>query len=682
MNVLLRYTVAFAAGVLLHAVLTINATVMIGVVATLAVVLAGLLLLPQSPRYLLGVVTLLLFVGLGWLRTPSPDIPADLEQVTAYKAVVSSLPETRAKTYKIEVEIQQVKTQNQWQSRQGKVLIYLDKNAPKPHYGEVLLIRGAPRRVEPPLNPAQFDYQRFLALKQLHFQHYLKATDFVLVAQNQGLWHKKWAYWASDWADAALRRLVPWEREYAVAKAMTLGLRDEMDADLVAAYSAAGAVHVLSVSGFHITVFMWLITWALSRLEKRKYGRWLYLGLTLTILWFYAVLTGLSAPVIRSALMFSLYLLAKPLGKQSSIAHALFGSALLLLATDPLLLYSVSFQLSYAALSGIIFLQPTLYQSLSFKDWFVDKIWAITTVALTAQLATFPVAVYYFHQFPTYFLLANPFVVALGIAMLPVAFVAIALSWIPYLSEALGWVLTGITWLLNETVLLVERLPFSVLEGLSFTWLETLVVYAIIGCLLALGYYKLRPWLWAAAALSAGLLVWQWTEIQQYRSQQIMVVHAVPRHTVVSLIKGQRAVLVADSAFFEPDRKPYNFYLKNFYTQRGIAHVTQEALELPSEKLGVVKPTAWGKIIVWQGRKLLLVEQKIAAFPSLKADVVLVRNTAYKKADDLRRTFGQQPLVFDGTTKWYATDTLQKAAQQARLPWRFVHREGAVVMQR
>ncbi|MEZ4902049.1 MAG: ComEC/Rec2 family competence protein [Spirosomataceae bacterium] len=97
---------------------------------------------------------------------------------------------------------------------------------------------------------------------------------------------------------------------------MVLGLRDEMDNDLVQAYSAAGAVHVLSVSGFHIAIFMGILTFLLGFFRKSKHGKWLYLSLTFATMWFYALLTGLSAPVIRSALMFSLFLLAKPLGRK------------------------------------------------------------------------------------------------------------------------------------------------------------------------------------------------------------------------------------------------------------------------------------------------------------------------------------------------------------------------------
>ena len=438
-------------------------------------------------------------------------------------------------------------------------------------------------------------------------------------------------------------------------------------------------MHVLSVSGFHITIFIGIVAFLLSFLEKRRHGKWPYLGIMLITMWFYAILTGLSAPVIRSALMFSLFLLAKPLGRKSSGINALFGSALILLVIDPLLIYSVSFQLSYAALSGIIFLQPVLYQSLTFKDWFADKVWAITAVAITAQLATFPIGAYYFHQFPNYFWLVNPLVVALSCAMLPVALATIAFSWIPFLSEILGWALTGITWLLNQIVVWTQQLPYAVLSGLSLSGFELGLIYAIMGLLIALVYYRDLRWGWGIGGLSIALLIIQVVEIQESNHQKRMIIHAVPHQTAITLIRGNQAFLIADSAFFQPDEKPFNFYLSNFYTERSISGVTQEALQSPSSQLGLIQTLPFGKLVVWEGQKIVLVEKSIEIPLPAVADFVLIRNTAFRDVEKIKRVFGNQKLIFDNSNKFYVLDTLQKQAKSIQLPWYFLHKQGALV---
>lgn len=679
MNTLLRFTLAFVTGILLADwILLPPAETLLG-----AAILGVLLLLfsAQFNRYLLGFLWLLLAVGLGWadrhLTARTNDATHILAQPTewqGYEARVVLPAESRRKTYKTEVEVSRIKVGNKWQSATGSILVYIDKTASIPQYGDLLLIRGTPRLVEPPPNPDQFDYRQFLQYRQIFHQQYLRTTDFRQTGQNQAVWYKRWAYQLSAWSNGQLKRLVPWPREYAVAKAMVLGLRDEMDPDLVQAYSVAGAVHVLSVSGFHIAIFVGILTTLLGFLKKRKRGQWLYLGLTLLILWFYAVLTGLSAPVIRSAVMFTIFLLAQPLGRKQNTENALFGSAFVLLLLDPLLLFSVSFQLSYSALAGIIFWQPALQRSLDFESKWGNQLWAITAVAFTAQLATFPLCVYYFNQFPVYFWLVNPAVMGLAFLQLPLTLATIAFSWVPFLAEGLGWATTIITWFLNQTVVWTEMLPFSRLAGLAFSKWEVILVYALMATLWLVLQQRHRRWLWATAALSLLLARIQVFENQQYKAQKLLVVHAVPRQTLVSLVVGQRALMIADTAFLN-DSRAFDFYLDDFYTQHGIRQATRISLQATPTNSPLLTQFWWGQLLVWQGQRILFVEKPIINAPT--ADWIIVRKNAYRKTADLVKAFGSQRVVLDNSNKTYVLDNFLEEAPN--LPYYFIHKKGALL---
>ncbi|TAF94003.1 MAG: ComEC family competence protein [Cytophagia bacterium] len=678
MNTLLRFTLALVAGIVLSDFYAFSPRPVLISCAALFVFL--LAFSSKLNRSLLGSLWLLLAVGLGWTNrylTTQTNDPAHLSNITtdvqAYEAAVVAPVEIRRKTYKTEVSLLRIKTNNQWQAASGRVLVYVAKTATEPSYGAVLLIRGAPKLVPAPQNPDQFDYRKFLTYRQIFHQHYLRNTDFVITNQTQTVWYKAAAYHLSKWSDAQLKRLVPWPREYAVTKAMVLGLRDEMDPELVQAYSVAGAVHVLSVSGFHIAIFVYILGKILGFLEKRKHWRWVYLGATLGIMWFYAVLTGLSAPVIRSALMFTLLLLAQPLGRKKNTENALFGSALVLLILDPMLIYSVSFQLSYAALAGIIFWQPFLYQTISFQQKWADWVWGITAVALTAQLATFPLGVYYFNQFPVYFWLLNPVVVGLAFVQLPLALATIAFSQVPFLADILGWATTFTTWLLNQAVVSIEALPHARLAGLAFSTLELVLVYALIGTLLLLIYHRNRRWLWVMAMLSLVLCRIQLLENEQYDNQKTMVAHAVPYQTAVSLVAGQHALLIADTAFLNNNRA-FDFYLDDFYTQRGIRQTTRVALENVPNNPPLLRRFSFGQLLVWQNKKVVFIEQPVAALPPI-ADLVLVRKSAYRHANDLLKSFGNQVIVLDNSNKYYILENLQKEG----LPYYFTNTQGAWV---
>ena len=670
MNSLLRFTIAFILGIWAGNYLNFQSKIILPIIV---LVLVSLIIFFKN-RYLSGAFLILLAFVLGLLNLKYQDqtqqsnhlINLATDSIKFYKAQVISLPESRLKTYKVEVETEAINTENVWQKATGKVILYVDKKAKIPQYGDVLIVRGSPKHTQPPLNPDEFDYAQFLSYRQIFYTQYLRQTDFIFTNQNKGLQYKKWAYDISQWSDNQLKRLMPWPREYAVAKAMVLGIRDEMDIELTNAYAVAGAVHVLSVSGFHIAIFVYILSKLLYFIEKRKYGNYFYLVITLFLMWFYAVLTGLSAPVIRSALMFTIYLLAKPLHRKENTANALFGSALILLCFDPMLIYSVSFQLSYLALGGIIFLQPKLYQSITFENKILDKLWNLTAVAFAAQLATFPLLILYFHQFSTYFWLANPAVVGLSFLLLPLAFATIALSWIPWLSTILGYLTTFVTWLLNVIVLGIEHLPYSRLDGLWFTHLEVVLVYVIIGLLLAMFYFQSKKWLWYALFLSFALFSFQMVEYKNAQMQKQIVVHHIQNQTVISLIDGQRAWILADSLFFHQPRG-YDFYLANFYTQKDIRRVTQVAWELPES---FIKQLPFGKIIVWNNQKIILIDKPITQF-SIRPDVIIVQNSAFKDAEKVRQVFQNQTVIFDGSNKPWIVEKLSS------LPYYFTSKQGA-----
>jgi competence protein ComEC len=679
MNTLLRFTLAFVAGILLAHFYSFSIPIVLAGVATLVVFLA--FFAQKLNRYALGAGWSVVAVALGWCnywltseaQSATHLLQLDPAAIEAYEAVVATPAEVRQKTYKTEAQMRRVKTKGHWQNASGRILLYVAKSASMPAYGAILLVKGSPKLVLGPQNPNQFDYRSFLANRQVFHQHYLRASDFVITTQTNALWYKSWAYGLGQWSDAQLKRLVPWPREYAVTKAMVLGLRDEMDPDLVQAYSVAGAVHVLSVSGFHIAIFVWILSKLLGFIEKRKHGKWLYLAITLIILWFYAVLTGLSAPVIRSALMFTLLLLASPLKRKKNTENALFGSALILLILDPRLIHSVSFQLSYAALAGIIFLQPFLYQTLSFRQQWANWLWGISTVAFAAQLVTFPLGIFYFNQFPIYFWLVNPVVVGLAFVQLPLALATILFSWVPFLAEGLGWATTLTTWLLNQAVVWTEQLPFARLAGLAFSGIELALVYALMATLIGLVYYRSHRWLWATLALSLILCRIQLFENQEFANQKTMVVHAVPNQTAVSMVVGQQAMLLADTAFLN-NQRAFDFYLDDFYTQRATRQTTRVALENVPNNPPLLKRSWWGQLLVWQGKKVAFVEQPVAAFPAV-FDLVIVRSNAYRNPADLLKSFGNQAVVLDNSNKYYVLEGLQAAG----VPYHFTNAEGAWV---
>ena len=644
-----------------------------------------------------GVGGLLVLMALGWgityQRTASnqPDTISHLtDTLQAYEGVVSAQPEERAKTYRVELEIRRghvknTRSSDQWQSLSGRVIVYVDKEiGPMPRYGEVWLVAGSPRPIDPPLNPGEFNYKRYLSYRNIGYQQYLRPFQRQMLGMDPPSRFTLAATVVNRWADSVLTHQIGSRPEFGVVNAMILGVRDDLDTDLYQAYSAAGAVHILSVSGLHVGILFAVLTFLLGFLIKRPRGKLLMAALQLTILWFYALVTGFSPPVLRSAGMFTLLILANASGRQQHLLNTLGASAFFILCFDPYALFSAGFQLSYLAVAGIGAWQSSLYQSLTFPSKWANRLWELTSVALVAQLVTFPLGVFYFHQFPTYFLLTNPVVIVLSEILLPLAMATLTVCWVPYLNDSLGWVLQKIAWLLNYSVTQTAQLPGAAWDGLWLSPITMLLLYAVILCGVALLLTRNPSYGWAtgvAALLLAGVSVWQDDE---QAHQRRIAVHFLPHRTAVSLTDGHHSTLLTD--LDSTDTRSYGFYLKNTFGQWGVAQLTVANASRPTElgngikQLPAYYQTDGYALWVWQGKTVLLVN-KLSGHWRLPAvvDYLIIRRNALRDWSQLNGRVVARHIIFDDSNKTPLTDRLLAEARQRDIACYSVRQMGAYV---
>jgi competence protein ComEC len=212
--------------------------------------------------------------------------------------------------------------------------------------------------------------------------------------------------------------------------------------------------------------------------------------LIISVLWFYAFLTGLSPSVWRAATMFSLLSIGQILRRITGIYQTIAASAFLLLLIDTQLLFSPGFQLSYTAVIGIVRYQPQMeIWWIPRKKWMV-RIWQLVTVSLAAQLVTFPISLYYFGQFPTYFLPANLLIIPL-LSTLMISSVLILLpALIMDMPRWLTLVLDHFYALENGIVHFITDLPEAVITPLYISLPGVLVLG--VACILLLESVRYR----------------------------------------------------------------------------------------------------------------------------------------------------------------------------------------------
>ena len=267
--------------------------------------------------------------------------------------------------------------------------------------------------------------------------------------------------------------------ELATTGALTLGYKDDIDPEVRRHFQASGAAHVLAVSGLHTGILYGLVLWLLTLggrykpMYENRIGRCAVSGVVIAVMWGYAWLTGMTPSVVRAVTMVTIFEVGRMLHRQAFSLNTIAAAAVLILAVRPTDLWSVSFQLSFAATAAIVILislQPSAFSHQKILNYFIG----IIVVSLAAQIGTLPITMYYFGQISSYFLLTNLIVLPLAALLVPCGLLTIVLggSWLGLIA---GKMTSGLAWLMNHSTGWIEGLPGSTIP--VHIGLEMVVVY-------------------------------------------------------------------------------------------------------------------------------------------------------------------------------------------------------------
>lgn len=261
--------------------------------------------------------------------------------------------------------------------------------------------------------------------------------------------------------------------QYAVVAAMALGDKSALTRELKDTYSKTGASHILALSGLHLGIIYAL----LSMLIVGR--RWQLVSQILIILsvWAFVFLVGMSASVVRSAVMLTVYALLAIGHRQKMSVNTLAFTAIVMLLISPQALFDVGFQMSFMAVFSILLFVPLFYRPLSAKYLMTHPVvkWLVGMVAVSvaAQIGVAPLIAYYFGRFSCYFLLTNFIVI-------PAATLILYLSLGTLLWPAIGTLLAGVVGTLNATLSYIATIPGATIDGLHPSAMLTASLYAVI----------------------------------------------------------------------------------------------------------------------------------------------------------------------------------------------------------
>ncbi|MGY6521417.1 MAG: ComEC/Rec2 family competence protein [Mongoliitalea sp.] len=420
-----------------------------------------------------------------------------------------------------------------------EVLLYHRREHPlKP--GDLIWVPQAFQRIEGPRNPAEFNYQAFMGRQGVFYRQFL-FQEIAIIGQLQVQPVENFFQTLRFRVQAAFHAHFQNTQARQIANALLLGQKKDLDKEVSEAYATAGAMHILAVSGLHVGIIygFFFLLWKPYRLAAGK--RVLFLSFVIALIWCYALLTGMSPSVMRSATMFTIIALAQMKSRSPSIFNAIALSAFLLLLFDPNLLFSVGFQLSYIALLGILLIQPLLVNLWIPSLRSVEYIWQITTVGIAAQVATFPISAYYFGIFPTYFMLSNLIAIPGAFLIMSVGVPYMLLSEIPLIADALGWLTEHLIRLMNALIGAIQWLPASRLEvdwSLPLTWFYLIAMVL----LLILSYHPQKLTAFLLLGLGTAFVAWTWIEgMQQVKQDPYLISYDLNKGKVIDVfVQGRR----------------------------------------------------------------------------------------------------------------------------------------------
>ena len=523
---------------------------------------------------------------------------------------------------------------------------------------DLYAVRTTIGKVRSPRNPYQFDYAKYLANQGIHGQIYAQIDELMLIDRDiksaQGI-----AARIRLFLQTRLSKHDFAPREWGVINALLLGQRQQLTSQTRQNYIDAGVIHILAISGLHVGIVLLLMQVLFKPLGNSRNMRVLRSILVILGIWGFALIAGLSPSVLRAATMFSFLQIGLSTNRKSGGMNGLVISALVLLVIDPSLLQQVGFQLSYAAVFFIVWLQPVLFAIWEPKYRILRYFWGIFTVTLTAQLGVLPLSLFYFHQFSSLFFVANMVVIPVLGIVLGAGILILLLSGCGILPEFLAKIYGFLISLLNNFIFWIAGFDSLVIKHIYFSLALLLISYALIassGMLLKKFSYKR-----IIILLSAILLLLSFNVFSRKFSdkQKFYIAH-----------KNRSSLLI----------QQYDAQLRLYSDQQNAMNTANLFRENVSLK--TVKQQMLQNYFIVNKKELLVVDSLgIYKVENADPDYILLRQSPKINLDRLLRRFPQAQIIADGSNYKSYANRWKNTCSKLKIPFHSTYEKGAFMIE-
>lgn len=437
----------------------------------------------------------------------------------------------------------------------GKIIVYSKDLSDIPRPGETFRVKTKLTIPKAPEHESDFDFATYLNRKGISRTGFVNAEDLVKVGESPW-WNLKNA--TMGYRDALIKKtkLLIGDNEAAdVSAGLLFGYRDDIDASTENLFVRTGAVHLLAVSGMHVILIFSNLKSLLRLFRFNKFlgEKWMSL-LAIFLIWIFTFLAGLAPSIVRATIMLSLLVLGELFKKSANSINIVSAGAVIMLIYDPMTLYDVGFQLSFAAVIGIIQLQAPVRNNMPAVILRSKTLTDLISVTIAAQIGTLPLILFYFHQFPVYFIITgivaviiSDWIIKLGSILLLISFVSMKIA--SYFS--LAWLIA--VQALIKSIEWINMLPGGLIEGIYFDLPMAIIVSALIVVYIINRYKPIRYLNQFAISGILLVLVFDFISLQASKTTEEITTYSIKKNKIYEIKDGLNATIIADQGISDEE---------------------------------------------------------------------------------------------------------------------------------
>lgn len=609
-----------------------------------------------------------------------------LEGANSFTCRVTDIPEEKEKTIKLVVEVTEANTETGLLPVSGKAIIYLDKkllNIHIPEYGSVLIARNNFQLPPEATNPGGFNYRKYLSAKGIYYTAYLKESEFITTDKFQKDFFWSLIFTSREYFTNQLIKYIPSINSQGVALALILGNRTLLDMDTRDSFAHTGTMHVLAVSGLHVGIFYAILemlfnTIPFFRKKLKNKSRFIKPLIIVACIWFYACITGLSPSIFRSAVMFTILAFGRLEGQHINSYNVLAASAIILMFINPFMILEVGFQLSFLAVLGIVAYQPPMYKLWKIKNQIGKYIWSLTTVSMAAQMGTVPVTIFYFHQFPNYFLLTNIIAIPVAFLILVAGVFLFCVSWIPVAGIIAGGVLHFFITILTTCMSFAETIPGALTEYMHWNIYQTLAMYCVAICLALMLATKQKDYLYG---LLVSFIVFFAITIQQkihLQKNRTLAFLQIKNTTAIAWYDGNELHILGNEKINQVS-PAFTYTIKPLMQQFRVKHFNYHCLD--SNNMSDNYILSDNVLICGNNSVYHLQSNQLPEKMMEKIDYLLISNNPFLSLEKTAEIFPGAAWIFDNTNSYKSISYWEKYCSQKAIAFHSILQEGAMIIE-